>query len=657
MKKRIYYLITLFFAALAFTSCDDLFNDIEPLDKVSGPDLLANPEGLNTLLANIYYNIPIEDFNYRFNAGFNRRGWGGGMGELSPVELFTDNAGRSSGSGIGPNNGANYWPYAEIRNVNQFLENLEIVKANNTVTENEYKRLKSEAHFARAYMYFGLVKRKGGVPIITETLDKHYDGGESLGLYIPRSTEEATWNFVLEECDKAAEYLPEKVSKQEGIYRASKYAALALKSRAALHAASLAKYWNNAPLSSGSEAVSKKLVGLSKALADKYYKECIEASEAIINSGIYALYMPAPVNAEEAVKNYQQLFQTTDTKEFIFGKAYAGETLNSSHNFDNFYSPHQAATGFHKDTRYSIALDLVDVYENLNSKGLSAPVKTRSDGKENEYFADPAKINVGLPFIKYKDPTDIFKQKDPRFHATVLYNGSQFRNVKILIQAGLISQEGKIQVYSNESFKGKDGKTYWSLGTESGAQATGFFGMDNSDNTNYTTTGFSIKKFLTAESAPASKENGSSTVPWIDFRLAEIYLNYAEAVVENGNGLGSTAKAQEYLNAIRHRAGLSGNLPLTLENVKKERRVELALENHRMWDLIRWREFHSLFSNRDKRHALLPILDLREASPKYIFVRVNWIQDEKGGGHTFQPSNYYQEIPNTNINKLIPNNF
>jgi hypothetical protein len=655
--KKLYSITTIFFAILLFVSCDDMFNDIEPLDKVSGTDLLANPAGLNTLLANIYYNIPMEDFNYRFNAGFNRRGWGGGLGELSPIEIFTDNAGRSSGTGIGPNNGANYWPYTDVRTVNQFMENLEIVRENGTITEDEYNRLKSEAHFARAYMYFGLAKRKGGVPIITETLDKYYDGGESVGLYIPRSTEEETWNFVLDECDKAAQYLPEELSTQDGKYRASKYAALALKSRAALHAASLAKYWNNAPLSSTSDAVSQKLVGLNSSLADQYYKASIDASEAIINSGRFALYMPNPSSPEEAATNYYQLFQTTGTPEFIFGKAYAGETLGSSHNFDNFYSPHQAATGFHKDTRYSIMLDLVDMYEDLSSNGASAPVKTRTDGAENQYIANPTDFNVNLPFIKYDDPTDIFKDKDPRFHASVLYQGSEFRNVEMVIQAGLIDQNGGIHVYTNDSFTGKDGKTYWSLGAESGSQATGFFGMDNSDNTNYTTTGFTIKKFLTAGPAPLSRENGSSTVPWIDFRLAEIYLNYAEAVVENGSGHGNAAKAVQYLNDIRHRAGLSGNVPLTLENVKKERRVELAFENHRMWDLVRWREFHILFSNNNKRHALLPILDLREEEPKYIFIRANWIHDERSGGNTFQSSNYYQSIPNTNINKLVPNNF
>src|SRR5690554_2415709 len=109
--KKLLKILMMFSILSVLVSCDSMFDNIEPLDKVSGEDLLANPAGLNTLLANIYYNMPIEDFNYRFNAGFNRRGWGGGMGELSPMEFFTDNAGRSSGTGIGPNNGANYWPY------------------------------------------------------------------------------------------------------------------------------------------------------------------------------------------------------------------------------------------------------------------------------------------------------------------------------------------------------------------------------------------------------------------------------------------------------------------------------------------------------------------------------------------------------------------
>lgn len=653
--KKIIILLASAVAILGLGGCNEMFEKIEPLDKIKDKDLVQSQAGLNTLLANVYYNIPIEDFNYRFNAGFNRRGWGGGVSELSPSEFFTDNAGRSSGTAMGPSSGAAYWPYTEIRSLNMFFESIEQSLADGYIDQTVYDRMIGDAHFARAYMYFGLVKRKGGVPLITETLDKYYDGGESSGLYVARSTEEECYDFIIEECEKAAATLPSSLSASEQ-YRASKWAALALKSRVALHAASLAKFWDRAPLSSGSEAVANHLVGFANTstAAEKYYKACIDACEELIRDGGFSLYMPDPASAEEAADNYQQLFQTTSTSEFIFGKAYAGETLGSSHSYDCYYSPHQAATGYHKDTRYSIMLDLVDTYENLDSNGASAPIVTRTDGVETEYVANPVNLDTSIPFKTYDDPTEPFANKDPRFKATILYNGSSFRNVTILMQAGVIDPSGVPHVYTNDAVTGKDGETYYAFGTESGVAASGFFGMDNSDNTNYGTTGFLLKKFLVPGSAPESKENGSSTTPFIDFRLAEIYLNYAEAVVENTSGYGNKASAAKYLNDIRHRAFLKGDVALTRENVRKERRVELALEGHRMWDLVRWREFHG---NNMRRHALLPVLDLRGDSPKYVFVRANWKYDEDGNGQTIQPTSYYQGIPNTGTNGLIPNTF
>ena len=175
--------------------------------------------------------------------------------------------------------------------------------------------------------------------------------------------------------------------------------------------------------------------------------------------------------------------------------------------------------------------------------------------------------------------------------------------------------------------------------------------MDNSDNTNFSTSGFSLKKFLTTTTG-AAKENGNGTTTFIDFRLAEIYLNYAEAAVESEHG--DKALAKQYLNDIRHRAFLKGDVALTRENVRKERRVELALEGHRMWDLVRWREQHG---DKQMRHALLPILDASGATPQYIFVRANWKFDQDNGGRTIGASSYYQSIPNTNKNKLVPNTF
>lgn len=94
-----------------------------------------------------------------------------------------------------------------------------------------------------------------------------------------------------------------------------------------------------------------------------------------------------------------------------------------------------------------------------------------------------------------------------------------------------------------------------------------------------------------------SPDRLSSTTSYIDMRLAEVYLNYAEAVVENGSGFGDKELAENCLNALRRRAGHTDRISLTLESVLKERRVEMAFEGKRFWDMNRRREFHTEFSN------------------------------------------------------------
>jgi len=143
-----------------------------------------------------------------------------------------------------------------------------------------------------------------------------------------------------------------------------------------------------------------------------------------------------------------------------------------------------------------------------------------------------------------------------------------------------------------------------------------------------------------------------STQPWIDMRLAEIYLNYAEAVAESG--LGDPVLAATCLNAIRHRAAHTDNLPLTVDNVLKERRVELIFEDFRYWDLIRRRDFHTRFST-TRRFALIPMIDLRVNPPKYVFLRVHNYYDNAANGLTFPQRNYYMSIPGVSTNKLIQN--
>lgn len=113
--------------------------------------------------------------------------------------------------------------------------------------------------------------------------------------------------------------------------------------------------------------------------------------------------------------------------------------------------------------------------------------------------------------------------------------------------------------------------------------------------------------------------------------------------------------AENYLNALRRRAGHTDRISLTLESVLKERRVEMTFEGKRFWDMNRRREFHTEFSNNRIRKALVPMLDLRGAEPKYVFARVNYFGDETRGGRTFQNINYYRGIPNIATNGLVQN--
>lgn len=650
MKNKIIACLFSITFLLGISSCTDML-ELEPLDKTSAEDLLASTNGLKTLMATLYNSIPMEDFSfYPADGGFNRYGWGGGLQSTFRLPMYTDEATASAGSGVGPVV-YSYWPYGEIRQANKFFESLEKVKAD--LNETTYKQLKSEAHFVRAYIYFGLAKRYGGVPLIDKVLDDEYEAGtDNAGLYIPRNTEKETWSFILKELDLAIENLPALTNSADGKYRATKWAALALKSRVALHAASVAKYWNQAPLSG--EAVSANLSKMDAADAAAFYQQCIDASTQLINNGGFALYKPTPADPAEAARNFQNLFLTSN-EEIIFVKAYLDGTsvANQGHSWDILYNPSQTSPGFHKWGRYSPTLDLADIFEDYSDdgKGESSKIVTRTDGVEDYVYTDPNRVDLSLPFKQYDDLYEPFANKDARFLASVIVPGATWKNTKIVIQGGMVKSNGKVVAYASDS-ETKNGVTYYTYGAEGTSEFSGFYKMGSSDDANFTCSGFLVRKYL-QEGTTVQGVSNSSTTPFIDFRLAEIYLNYAEAVAESGQG--DASKARGYLNALRKRAGHQDEIPLTLDNVLKERRVELAFEGFRYWDLMRRREFHSLFSG-TRRTALIPMVDLRGDTPKYIFVRANNYYDEFSNGRTFPADNgYYQSIPGRNTNNLIEN--
>lgn len=613
-----------------FTSCSSDYLDLKPTDKVTAEAIFSSPEGIKVFMANLYSQLPIEDFNSTPNMGLSYNVESPNNGGVFPFILTDDGIG-SQNQAIAVGGGNDFPAWNESYKLNRDINILLDVVPNLSIDEKSKKSLIGEAAFIRAYTYFALAIRYGGVPIITKLEDKT-QGVE--GLKVPRSTEKETWDFILASCDTAAMLLGDDDGTRR---RASKWAALALKSRAALHAASIAKYWNLAPLSG--VAVDKGLVGINKSEANRYYKECIDASAELINSRKYSLYKASPTNPIEAEENYRQMFEDANRaiNEVIFIKGFTLTGTELGHNVDNWGNPNQTTGAWPHPGRFNPSLDLVDAYEEYSKPGMSAPIITTEDGDYNNYSGyDPKR-----KYLTFNDPTEIFANKDARLKATTIIPGSVWKGTKIIIQGGLIKPDGTAIIEAPGSFN-VNGQNYYTYGAADPALYSGFgtFGS------NMTRTGFGFKKWLNSQFVPILGWN-FSTQDWIEFRYAEVLLNYAEAVGESGQG--DPAIAEKAINDLRRRAGHTVDIPLKLENVLRERRVELAFENRRYWDLTRRREYHTRF-NAGYRHALVPVFDLR--SNKYIFIRKNVLNTIP---RTWIDAWYYKTIPGVGTSGLIQN--
>lgn len=636
MKKILVYITAAVFS-LGLVSCDKIFDSLEgDLTKMSAEDLVSTEAGLDRLMANLYNYIP--------------------MGAFASKEKNTPNANDSATSGYYAGNLDGFWNYTAVRDVNSFIVAIEDAKNKGIISEDVYKSYLGEAHFIRAYYYFGSVRVYGGVPIVKVPLDDQFDGDKNEGLYIPRDTEKATWDFVLEELDEAARLLPE--TRSTGKYRADKWAALALKSRVALWAASLCKYWERAPIANTFQAVSEKLTYMDKNDANGYYQQCIAACEAIINSGRFSLYKPMPASVDEAAKNYSDLFLSRHDEEFIFGKSYqTGTSTDSNDYFDLRNAPYQTRGNITQVWRfgcYGVTLDMVDVYDNYDAAfgGVDGKILTRADGKEDEYFT-----TISLPagkgaikaasFIKYDNPADPFANKDARFKASVIYPGTTFRNTVINIQGGIWKSDNTLAIYEEGNpSETLNGKTYFQFGGETPAQYSGFRWLGHTNDGSWYSTGFGIRKFLDYSKIVEYSQN-----PWCDLRYTEVLLNYCEAQVETGGA--NAGKSKDYLNAIRRRAFFQDQRDATIANVMHERRVELAFEDDYPATLQRRREFFNqqrdlaANPNGGRKHALVPMVVLLNNEAKYIFVRTNTYDydiDLKPGISSFDSKSYYGSL-------------
>ena len=542
MKKNIIITIALL---MSMSSCDYL--DVTPPYVITDEQVFSSESGILAALTSIYINLPAEDIRY------DMKGFGGDSYWLN-IDLLVGHAINRKGDdvvaseGFNGSMGADWFYYGTVRSINKFILNIQNTKV---ISQGTKKLYEAEALVLRAWCYYAMAKRYGGVPIVDKLLE--YDGPESIpGLELPRASEQETWDFILSDIDAAIENgIPE--TNQDG--RVTKYAALTIKAQAALHAASIAKFndinWEDSN-------TGKLVCGIPSSEAEKYYKIVEAACDSIILSGNFEL--ARSMNSSNKSENFRLMFLNPKShKETILAKYFSYPDL--VYMFDNFTVP----WGRYTNPSACPTVDLIENYEYLDGRPGTTNIPS-----------------VGGYSNHYKDRTDFFMDRDARLLGTVMIPGETFQGFLIDVKYGEINSNGSELTTSR--YRGAYG-----MGADTQTPSSMFRKKHVNDSKMHSLTG------------------ADSEQPYILMRYAEVLLMAAEAKVE----MGKAEQAKKYINDIRTRAGLKEIDVVTREEVRRQFTCEMAYENKTFWNYRRWRIHDTIMGSGFQPRGLFPLLDTR----------------------------------------------
>jgi hypothetical protein len=513
---------------LSISSCHDIL-DIKPVDRYTDAVVWEDINLSKAYLLDTYRGTGIgfrqymvtgvsDEAQIKFRENFYVRG------DISP-----DNVAPWGLSGHLPG-----WNdhYRNIQKLNKFLANVgRIVDAapagDKTALQAQVNLLRGEALFLRAFAYTELVRLFGGVPLLATESQINQDFSS-----ITRASFEETINFIVKDCNEAASLLLEKSRTQMG--NATKAAALALKSRVLLFAAS--------DLTADGTARSK-YVGYTNPNRPALWKAAQLAAKAVMDLPEVSLENFGAPNKELVAKNMAAFFEKQDlsSPEVIWGKMYS--TIDGDINSMNGQNA-PSGTGFATSTNPT--QKLVDSYQMADGSNFFNHFQLNSDVYKN--------IST-----KYKNE-NIYIDRDPRFYATILYDNALWNGRPVDIRTRITQVNGVPT------------KTVFGYDTENS--------IYNAHNA--TITGYSLRKLLIEKlSDPLNRNNNA----YIEFRFAEILLNYAEASI----GVGDNVEAATYINRIRNRAAMPDFTGDITQALRYERQIELAFENNRWYDMRRWK--------------------------------------------------------------------
>ncbi|MEL6252814.1 MAG: RagB/SusD family nutrient uptake outer membrane protein [Bacteroidota bacterium] len=534
----------LFVAAISY-SCSNDFLNTQPLDKISSDATWADGPLSQAFVFNVY--------SFLGYGGFEEEG----LSSFTDEAMFT-HAGRGintfTESTISPENLGNQsstfeWGqmYLAIRQANIAIQNLPIA----TFNDDELReQLLGESHFLRAYYYHQLLRFYGGVPII----DRPYELNEDYS--IARNTFQEVVEFIVSDLDMAAQML---TGKNPEAGRANQIAAMALKARVLLYAASDLHDAATAQANSSTLAGYSNIELLAYVGGDRNarWRAAQSAAKAVLDATTgYKYGLTAPVSAEEGKANYisiamggvssvadaaasaELLFQRTHTTLFVQENNWP---LGGIH-----FGVNNGPNGYNNWGGNTPIQQLVDDYEMMDGSSF--------DWNDPTHAADP------------------YANRDPRFYATVMYDGANWKPRPAAV-AGLDPND-QIQTGAYDDGNG------------------GFInGIDTREspieNWNGSRTHYYVRKFIDPDPGLPDSRSAGQVVPWPFIRYTEAALIYAEASI----ALGEEAEARDWLNQIRFRVGMPEIADAgadLLARLINERRVELAYEEHRYFDGRRW---------------------------------------------------------------------
>jgi hypothetical protein len=553
--KKIFQYTFLAFSSVLILACDRDYLNVKPTSLTD--EAIWIDQGLTeSYIINLYTGIRMTDKEASkderyigFGRGFHWAMYASVTDEAvysNDDQTYLVQRGQLSPSNYGWTSSVWGRSYRSIREANLVLANI----SKTPITEERRTLLTAEIRFVRAFRYFDLLKGFGGVTIIGDRVTALKD--DFSDLYERKSIEE-TAAYIVSELDAVIGVLPEGPGTDWERGRATAPAAMALKSRVLLYAAS--------PLyTNGVNNVSK-------------WEAAAAAAKDVMDLNKFSLVTTL---AADPAENYRMLFVAPPTtSEDIFFREYT-------------------------NTSPSMAMERMNAPNGYGGWGGNCPMQNLVDDYEMD---NGLAITDGASGYDAQDP---YADRDPRFYATILYNGATYRG-------------RQVEPFLPGGKDSPDGIEPW----------------------NTSPTGYYLRKFL-KESITLEDWNNMGTATWRYFRYAEILLNYAEAQNE---AVDADQSVYDAVNAIRTRAGMPA-LPAHLsrdemrERIRNERRVELAYEEHRYFDVRRW-----LIAEDVENETAQGMSVINNGNGTFTYQ-----VKEALGGKTFQPEHYWFPIPIEEIN-------